>query len=243
MQHEKDSLYLIEQRDGTFDYRKEYTLAVYREKSCTTPIYMATESNYIVIDLCDRLKLNYMYKELHQLYGLNISAFCDIVKCEPTHQMISLTASYQDVYDVNGTDSAPCSEYNIHVSVVRKQNQDIIVVVTERLCKPWNIRHFFRAAPHQIPSVVTIYLDIVLMPDLLLEDLLYFPNLQELLLGDMPLASESLENKLLCSSPHLKLFSFENSLGHLRKFPSHIFNCSRELEIEIIIFSNHNTAY
>ena len=79
--------------------------------------------------------------------------------------------------------------------------------------------------------------------DLLVADLKHFPNLKELLLTKVPLSSESLEKELLCASPYLEVFSFWYSLGHLQKFPRHIFNCSEALNITVISLLGHNIAF
>ena len=83
MKREMDSLYSNELQRTTQNYLKEYSVAVFRQSKCTTPLFMPTKSVYIALDLCDVLKSNPDIKELHQINGLSISAFCDIVQCEP----------------------------------------------------------------------------------------------------------------------------------------------------------------
>ena len=241
MKREMDILQHKEVQSTTQNYYSETMVALFRQLPCNTPLFMPTKSVYIALDFCDALKSNPEIKELHQTKGLSISAFCDIVQCEPLTQMSSLYARYLPEYAINWNDTLPCSKYNI--SVVRENNRDVIDTITQSSCKPWNIRHLFRAAAHEIPSVISIQFLGVPNPDLLIDDLLYFPSLREIILESVPLASEALENELLCYSPLLKLFSLINSLGYLQKFPSHIFNCSQELPLKTIMLYTHNIAY
>ena len=148
---------------------------------------------------------------------------------------------YLPEYAFNWNASLLCSKYNI--SVVSKNSQDVINTITESSCSPWNIRHLLRAAPHEIPSVINIHFQRVPIPDLFIDDLLYFPSLREIILESVPLTSESLENELLCYSPLLKVFGLLDSLGCLQKFPSHIFDCSTDLPLKTVILWTHNIAY
>ena len=227
----------------TKNYWKESKLYYYRGSQCEAPLFITTKSVYIALDVCDRFKLVPEFEEPHQLYGINISSFCNIVPCKPLHQMSSISVIYNPKCKCtsNGNYSIPCTKYKI--SVIKEHNQDVITTVTQRSCDPWTVRHLFRAAPSQIPSVINIRLKGVPMPKLLIEDLLFFPNLRELILDYVPLTSKSLEENLLCYSGSLKYFRQTSSRGHLQKFPSHIFNCSKELSVKTIIFEEHNIVY
>ena len=210
---------------------------------CETPVFMPTTSMLVAIDLCDILKLFAGITELHQMIGFNISTFCDIVRCDLISEIRSLSVVHFQDNETNLSENVQCSVYNISVVSTGNHNHDIIDAITQCPCQPWSIRHLFKAAPHQIPSVTKLQLQGVPMHDLLIEDLLYFPNLQAIFLRTLPLTSESLENELLCHSPNLKTFYFGFSQGHLQKFPSHIFNCSNELTIKLICFWQHKIAY
>ena len=241
MTQEVDSLYFSELQSTTENYWLELVKTMRRSGECETPLFKPTKSVFIALDLCNSLELFSKIEELHQLYGLNMSAFCNIVNCKPLNQMDSLDIGKHSYHVANWNGSIPCSKYNI--SVVREHSQDIINTVTRSPCNPWSIKNLFRAAPHQITSVTKVSLSDVSMHDLLIDDLLYFPNLQEFIVDTVPLTSKSLENKLLCYSPHLKTFVFALSRGYLQQFPSHIFNCSQQLSIKTILFKLHNIAY
>ena len=237
---EVDSLYFSELQSTTENYWSELVKTMRRSKECETPLFEPTKAVLIALDLCDSLELFSKIEELHQLYGLNVYAFCTIVNCKTLKQMDFLNIG-KNYHVTNWNDSIPCSIYNI--SVVREHNQYIINTVTRSPCNPWSIKNLFKAAPHKIPSITKIRLSDLSMHDLLIDDLLYFPNLQEFSLDTVPLTSKSLENKLLCYSPQLKTFVFALSRGYLQTFPSHIFNCSQQLSIKTIVFVQHNIAH
>ena len=241
MEQELDKLYYTELQSTTQNYFRDSILYTFRAPECEVPLIIPTKSVYIATDLCDTLKSIPEFEELHQLHGLNISSFCNLVRCKPLNQISSIPVIYQPKYTTNGNYSIPCSRYNI--SVIKVHNQDVINTVTQSSCYPWTVRHLFGAAPSQIPSVINIRLIGVPMLELLIEDLHCFPNFRELILDDVPLKSNSLENNLLCNSEHLKTFQLTNSRGHLQEFPGHIFNCSKELPLKVIRLEEHNIVY
>ena len=74
---------------------------------------------------------------------------------------------------------------------------------------------------------------------LTINDLGRFPKLKNISLFSTPLPFHGMENKLLCSMDNLREFNYVNSFQNLKRFPSHIFNCSLPLLIQSIRFHDH----
>ena len=230
--HKKVKTLLSEALFGDYfdQYAKAFASDVKTE--CYVKTFETTNSDVILLDFCNKIHGSLG----HQIYNN-----------EPLEQSETLSMSYNIQETENGsTDGSrfvthpQCFVYNI---TSMRNNSDIISNAPYRSCSPWNIRHLIRGVRRPILSIINIYLKGVPILDLLKEDLAFFPNLRSLFLRKTPLASESLEKELLCSSLYLQIFHFWNSLGYLRKFPSHIFNCSEALSITMIDFIHHNIAY
>ena len=204
------------------------------ENLCHVKTFQGKHSNYILLDF--RSIIN-KHDEKH-LHGLKIVNYVGYAQHEPLKQIEALLI-FNIENPKHSSDGRACVLHNISRM---HDSQDTINTVTRHSCHPWNIRHLIKGAPHPFLSVINIFLLEVPIVDLLIEDLINFPNLRELLLNTVPVTSDSLEKELICTSPYLEVFSFSNSLGYLQKFPSHIFNCSQALNITLISLKKHNVA-
>ena len=236
-----ETLYENVLRSGEQDYLQSIVRALENNQkdACYVKTFQTTNSNYILLDLCNKIDRKYE-KLLHGSELLNYISGLSEHESESLDKSKTLTM-WNEIQEINhGSDGSqfvtawPCVVYNI------SGMQD---KVTYHSCDPWNIRHLLKEALHPISSITKITLDGIPIQNLLTEDLTYFPNLKYLILDHVPLTSESLERKLLCASPHLEQFYFFDSLGYLQKFPSHIFNCSETLNVTLINFVDHNIAY
>ena len=182
-------------------------------KKCYVKTFQ-TNSSFILLDFCN--EINKQLKK--QLHGSELLNYTKMVQSEPLEQTTALRMDYRIPKIIHRSDGSqfvtdhPCVVYNI---------SGIQDNVTYRSCDPWNFRHLLKETLRPIFSVINIYLIGVPIQDLLIADLIYFPKVTQLFLNGVPLTSESLENELLCTSPHLEVFHFHYSLGYLQKFPSH----------------------
>ena len=227
---------------GDEDYLAHLLQAIHREeeKICQAVTFQS-KSSFVLLDSCDIL----------QTVCLQCLEELSCKKCKYYGYPLEWRESLQMIYQIqekyrNDTFKTfmfsldpPCSTYILHNASLAEDSLGNATMFRQRSC-PWNIRHLMKDVLDPYDSIINIRLEGVPILDLLKEGLVFFPNLRELVLR---LSSESFDEDLLCYSPYLKVFSFTQSMGYLRKFPSHIFNCSEELNITIISLIYHHIPH
>lgn len=90
-----------------------------------------------------------------------------------------------------------------------------------------------------LPNLTSLTLYNLPLFELSSTDLALFPSLLLLRFTEMALVTEGLANGLLCRTPRLRIFWYDESFGNLRQFPNQIFNCSDRMNLDFVFFDNH----
>ena len=132
-----------------------------------------------------------------------------------------------------------CIGYNI--TLADSDNGTSTETVTTDKCGGTTLQSFIIGNSSEFSQVKNIYLQDVRITKLTVRDLSYFPELEVIVLYDIPI--HHMDDGLLCYNMNITILNYVNSLGQLTSFPQQIFNCTVSLKLEYILLRMHDIAY
>ena len=189
-----------------------------------------TSTNLYILDICGRLNL-----VTDLIVGFQLSDFLLLQNYFPI--------LFQQVNEID-TFVTRCNDmvsFGYNISLVDSENGTIIQTVTTDKWSGTTLASLFPESTPQFNQVKKIGLHEFPITELTVSDLMHFPELETLILFDMPISW--MEDGLLCHYTSTRILMYRYSFGYLTTFPQQIFNCSAQLKLEFFKLHNHNIAY